>query len=259
MFLASLEPSDNHGVGVAFTDRYGGVSEGSYASLNLGRTDHDDLSAVVTNFARVRAALGVSRVATLHQVHSADVVVIDDETFPADRPGGELGGSAPGGLSLPVADGMVTTLRGVGLCIRTADCVPVLLADPAAGVVGAAHAGRVGLAAGVLGATVAAMRELGAADITAWIGPHVCGLCYEVPGTMADEVAAVVPEARSTTRQGTAALDLGAGCEAVLRREGVAVNLAGGCTLEDEALHSHRRDGAGAGRLGALVWLSPLS
>jgi len=156
VFVAAFEPSANHGVGIAFTDRLGGMSQGSYGPLNLGRTDHDDPIAVAANFALVRAELGVSRIATLHQVHSADVVVIDDTTFPADRPGGELGGSAPGGLSLPVADAMVTTLAGVALCIRAADCVPVLLADPQARVVGAAHAGRVGLASGVLAATVSA-------------------------------------------------------------------------------------------------------
>lgn len=256
MFVAALEPEDNAGVGVAFTDRLGGVSAGSYGPLNLGRTDDDDTSAVSANFRLVRERLGVSRIVTLHQVHSADVLVVDDTSFPANRPGGELGGSAPGGLSLPKADAMVTRLPGVALCIRIADCVPVLLADPGNGVVGAAHAGRVGLAAGVLSATVEAMRTLGARDITAWIGPHVCGRCYEVPQAMADEVMAVVPETRSTTRVGTPALDLGAGCAAVLAREGVASTLVGGCTVEEETLHSHRRDGAGAGRLGALVWLA---
>lgn len=257
VFVAAFEPSANHGVGIAFTDRLGGMSQGSYGPLNLGRTDHDDPSAVAANFTLVRAELGVSRIATLHQVHSADVVVIDDTTFPADRPGGELGGSAPGGLSLPVADAMVTTLPGVALCIRVADCVPVLLADPQARVVGAAHAGRVGLASGVLAATVSAMRDLGAVEITAWIGPHVCGRCYEVPADMAEAVVAAVPETASTTRQGTPALDLGAGCEAQLGRLGVPATHHGGCTLEDELLHSHRRDGAAAGRLGALVWLAP--
>lgn len=256
VFVTALRPSVNHGVGVAFTDRLGGVSTGSFAALNLGRTDLDDPSAVATNFGRIRTALGVSRIATLRQVHSADVVRIDDVTFPQDRPGGELGGSAPGGLSLPVADAMVTQTPGVALCIRVADCVPVLLADSASGVVGAAHAGRVGLAAGVLDATVAAMQELGADHITAWIGPHVCGRCYEVPAEMADEIAAIVPAARATTRQGTPALDLGAGCEAQLADAGVMVTHIGGCTMEDPRLHSHRRDGAGAGRLGALVWLS---
>lgn len=256
MFVASFEPSTNAGVGVAFTDRLGGISHGSYGPLNLGRTDDDDPAAVAANFALVRAELGVSRIATLHQVHSAAVLVVDDTTFPADRPGGELGGSAPGGLSLPIADAMVTTLPGVALCIRAADCVPVLLADSSARVVGAAHAGRVGLAAGVLAATVSAMRGLGADDITAWIGPHVCGRCYEVPAEMAEAVAAVVPETASTTRWGTPALDLGAGCEAQLTRMGVRTTHHGGCTLENELLHSHRRDGEAAGRLGALVWLA---
>ena len=256
MFVAAFEPSANLGVGVAFTDRLGGISQGSYGPLNLGRTDDDDPAAVARNFALVRDALGVSRIATLHQVHSAEVLVVDDTTFPAGRPGGELGGSAPGGLSLPVADAMVTTLPGVALCIRAADCVPVLLADPAARVVGAAHAGRVGLAQGVLAATVSAMRVLGATDITAWIGPHVCGRCYEVPAEMAEAVAAAVPEAASTTSWGTPALDLGAGCEAQLARLGVRATHHGGCTLENDLLHSHRRDGSAAGRLGALVWLA---
>jgi YfiH family protein len=256
VFVAAFEPSANLGVGVAFTDRLGGISQGSYGPLNLGRTDDDDPAAVARNFALVRDALGVSRIATLHQVHSAEVLVVDDTTFPAGRPGGELGGSAPGGLSLPVADAMVTTLPGVALCIRAADCVPVLLADPAARVVGAAHAGRVGLAAGVLAATVSAMRALGATDITAWIGPHVCGRCYEVPAEMAEAVAAAVPEAASTTSWGTPALDLGAGCEAQLARLGVPATHHGGCTLENDLLHSHRRDGSAAGRLGALVWLA---
>jgi YfiH family protein len=256
VFVAAFEPSANSGVGVAFTDRLGGVSQGVYGPLNLGRTDDDDPAAVAANFALVRAALGVSRIATLHQVHSADVLVIDDTTFPADRPGGELGGSAVGGLSLPIADAMVTTLSDVALCVRAADCVPVLFADATARVVGAAHAGRVGLVAGVLAATVSAMRELGAHEITAWIGPHVCGRCYEVPAEMALAVAAVVPETASTSRWDTPALDLGAGCEAQLARLGVPTTRHGGCTRETDVLHSHRRDGDASGRLGALVWLA---
>ena len=104
------------------------------------------------------------------------------------------------------------------LMVRAADCVPVLLADPVAGVIGAAHPGRPGLAAGVVPATVAAMRERGATDITAWIGPHVCGGCYEVPAEMRDEVGALVPAAVATTTWGTPALDLGAGVRAQLER-----------------------------------------
>ena len=105
----------------------------------------------------------------------------------------------------------MTARPGVVLAVRAADCVPVLLADPDAGVIGAAHAGRPGLVAEVVPHTVAAMRALGAADITAWVGPHVCGACYEVPAEMQAEVVAVEPAAGATTSWGTPSLDLGAG------------------------------------------------
>ena len=92
------------------------------------------------------------------------------------------------------------------------------------------------------------MREHGASEIDAWIGPHVCGSCYEVPEQMRAEVSAVVPEAFAETSWGTPALDIGAGVRAQLTREGVEVVDVAGCTLEDRGLHSYRRDGAAAGR-----------
>ena len=113
------------------------------------------------------------------------------------------------------------TAPGVALLARAADCVPVLL-PATTGVVAAVHSGRPGLAAGVVPAAVARMRDLGAPHLTAWVGPHVCGACYEVPEEMRDEVAAVVPAARSTTSWGTPALDLGAGVLAQLADAGVA-------------------------------------
>lgn len=256
MFVAAIDPVENSGVGIAFTDRLGGASPEPYGPLNLGRTDHDNRAALVENFRRVRTEIAVSRIVTVHQVHSAAVFYVDDTSFPPDRPGGELGGSWPGGASLPVADAMVTTLPGVALCIRTADCVPVLFADESAGVIGAAHAGREGMARGVLAATVSAMRELGASVIRAWIGPHVCGGCYEVPADMAEEVDSVVPGSKSTTRWGTPALDLGAGCQAQLDMLDVGSTHHGGCTVENNLLHSHRRDGDAAGRLGSLIWMA---
>ena len=88
---------------------------------------------------------------------------------------------------------------------------------------GAAHCGRPGLLAGVVRATVGGMRDLGARAIAAWIGPHVCGACYEVPAEMRAEVAAVVPESRAVTSWGTPALDIGAGVRAQLEARGVAV------------------------------------
>jgi YfiH family protein len=150
---------------------------------------------------------------------------------------------------------MVTTRRGIGLMVRVADCVPVLLADPSAGVLGAVHSGRQGTTLDVVGRTVARMRSLGAEEISAWVGPHVCGRCYEVPATMREEVAAVVPATRSETSWGTPALDLGAGVAAQLAAAGVAITNVGRCTLEDEQLHSYRRDGVDSGRLAALVWM----
>lgn len=156
----------------------------------------------------------------------------------------------------PEADGLVTDEPGVALLTRAADCVPVLLADAEAGVVGAAHAGRPGVAAGVVPAVVAEMRELGAETLTAWVGPHVCGGCYEVPASLRAEVAALVPETWATTTWGTPALDLGAGVRAQLVAAGCAVRVVVGCTREDARWPSYRRDGGAAGRFAGVVWRS---
>lgn len=231
------------GVGVAFTDRRGGVSAAPFDSLNLGIGTEDDPASVARNYDLVGSAIGVEpgRIARMHQVHGAEVLVVRDP---------------PGTTRPPQVDGMVTDRPGLALSVRVADCVPVLLADAGASVVGCAHAGRSGLAAGVVPRTVQAMRDLGARRVRAWVGPHVCGGCYEVPERMRDEVSAVVPQARSTTTWGTPALDIGAGVEAQLRAEGVElVQTPGRCTREDPELYSHRRDGSRAGRSAGLVWL----
>jgi hypothetical protein len=125
------------------------------------------------------------------------------------------------------------------------------------GVIGAAHAGRPGLVAGVGPATVAAMRELGAEQICAWVGPHVCGSCYEVPAQMRADVAAVVPEAQAETSWGTPSRDVGAGVVAQLRAAGVDVVDASRCTREDDDLYSDRRQGTESGRLAGLVRVRP--
>ncbi|MEJ7833508.1 MAG: polyphenol oxidase family protein [Nocardioides sp.] len=153
----------------------------------------------------------------------------------------------------PEADGIVTDRPGRTLMVQAADCVPVLLADQTTGVIGAAHCGRLGVTVGVVPATVRAMRDLGADAITAWIGPHVCGACYEVPAEMQAEVAGLVPETRATTSWGTPSLDLGAGVRAQLEQQGVLVHDLSRCTRESPDLHSYRRDGADAGRLAGLI------
>ncbi|MGZ4437308.1 MAG: polyphenol oxidase family protein [Nocardioidaceae bacterium] len=243
---------------VAFTDRHGGVSGGPFASLNLAVNGDEHQDTVAENidiaaYAFVRGGesaeplalppgVRAPRVALMRQVHGADVQVVTPESLAA----------AP-----PTADGLVTDRAGIVLLVRVADCVPVLLADEAAGVVGAAHAGRPGMVAGVVPATVAAMRRLGARAITAWVGPHVCGRCYEVPEQMRAEVAAAVPASYAETSWGTPALDVGAGVVSQLEADGVTVVDASRCTIEDDDLYSYRRQGVASGRLGGLVWVRP--
>ncbi|MCB0911122.1 MAG: polyphenol oxidase family protein [Propionibacteriaceae bacterium] len=254
MFSFRNDPGAD-GAGVAFTDREGGVSAGGLGALNLGRTDSDDLAALRVNLATVRAALGIGPVVTVHQVHGAGVLDVDDDLLAGWTEDSWLGNAVPGAARLQQADALVTTVRGVALAVRVADCLPVLFADPDAGVVGAAHAGRVGLAAGVLPATLARLGELGARRVTAWIGPHICGACYEVPAAMRDSFAAGHPAAAATTSWGTPSLDLAAAAEQQLDALGCTVLRVGGCTRETPSLHSHRRDGERAGRMAGLVWL----
>ncbi len=245
-------------VGVAFTDRHGGVSAAPYDTLNLGRSDADNPASVAENLRRVRTALALPLVATVRQEHTADVVVVDDAFLDGwdDR---ATVGDALGGARLRRADAMVTVRAGVGLAVRVADCLPVMVADPTARVVAAIHGGRPGLAAQIIPRTLALMTRHGAdpAASRAWIGPHVCGGCYEVPAALRDEVAALVPDVAATTSWGTPALDLAAGARAQLETAGVSVTTVGGCTRTDPDLYSYRRDGHDAGRLAGLVWLSP--
>jgi copper oxidase (laccase) domain-containing protein len=124
-------------------------------------------------------------------------------------------------------------------------------------VVAAVHAGRSGMVAGVVPAAVDAMRSAGAGDLHAWVGPYVCGACYEVPEQMRAEASAVVPEAYAETSWGTPALDIGAGVRAQLAAVGVATVDASRCTIEDEDLYSYRRQGQASGRLAGLVWVRP--
>lgn len=224
--------------------RFRDASEGD-VRVDVAFTDSTlDLQGLRQEFpellSRVEDEVGV-RLARLSQVHGDRVLVVE-----APMPLGEV----------PDGDALVTRTRGLGLMIRVADCVPVVLADPDAGVIGAVHSGRPGMVLDIATRTVEVMREHGATDITAWIGPHVCGACYEVPQRMQDEVVALVPASLATTSWGTPALDIGAGVRSQLEAAGVAVVEVGGCTREDEGLHSYRRDGAAAGRFAGLVWMS---
>ncbi|AGS69005.1 multicopper polyphenol oxidase [Streptomyces collinus Tu 365] len=232
------------GAHFAFTDRWGGVSAAPYEELNLGGAVGDDPGSVRSNRERAAEALGLDPglVVWMNQVHGAGVAVVD-----------EPWGAQP----VPEVDALVTTRRGLALAVLTADCVPVLLADPVAGVVAAAHAGRPGMIKGVVPAAVRAMTELGAEPgrIVARTGPAVCGRCYEVPEAMRAEVAAVEPAAHAETSWGTPAVDVGAGVHAQLERLGVDDRAQSpACTLESGDLFSYRRDRT-TGRLAGYVWL----
>lgn len=232
------------GAHFAFTDRWGGVSAAPYEELNLGGAVGDDPGAVRTNRELTAKSLGVdpARVVWMNQVHGADAVVVDEPW--GDRP-------------VPEVDAIVTARRGLALAVLTADCVPVLLADPVAKVAAAAHAGRPGLVAGVVPAAVRAMTGLGAdpARIVVRTGPAVCGRCYEVPGAMRAEVAAVEPAAHAETSWGTPAVDVAAGVHAQLERLGVRDREQSPvCTLESADHFSYRRDRT-TGRLAGYVWL----
>ena len=151
-----------------FLGRRGGVSEGVCAGLNVGLGSTDDREAIRTNRRlAVEAVAPGAQLVTLHQVHSATAIPVT-EPFPDD--------------ARPKADALVTDRPGLALGILTADCTPVLFADPQAGVIGAAHAGWKGALAGVVESTLAAMETLGAAraNVVAAIGPTIARKSYEV-------------------------------------------------------------------------------
>ncbi|HZX02896.1 peptidoglycan editing factor PgeF [Kribbella sp.] len=230
------------GVRFAFTDRFGGASKPPYGELNLGTAAGPDVDGVRANFGLIASEFGVpaEQVVVLHQVHGRDVHVV--------RPGDELPMSPA-----PKADGLVTTRTDVVLAVRAADCLPVLLS--ADGVIGAAHSGRKGMYAGIVPATVDAMRALGAERITAVLGPYACGKCYEVPEDMRAEVAEQVPASYSETSWGTPAIDVAAGVRAQLAELEVEVVDATACTIESEDLYSYRREGPESGRMAGLIKL----
>jgi YfiH family protein len=233
------------GVFAAFSGRAGGVSGAPYESLNLGLGVGDDPAAVAANREALADAcdLAAADLAWMRQVHGTDVCYLGAET--AQPPG-------------PV-DAIFTDVPGRALCVLVADCVPVLVADPVARIAGAAHAGREGLAAGVVPALVSAMIAAGAsaARMRALTGPAICGGCYEVPPDLQARVTAVVPQASCTTYAGTTGLDIGAGVRAQLASAGVGWSgPAGRCTKESADLFSYRRDGV-TGRFAGLIWLAP--
>ena len=236
MFIEAPELSSHAGLRHAFFTRAGGVSEGIYAALNGGLGSNDHPERVAENRARMCAQLGVptDRLVSLYQVHSAEVVTVE-APYPVD--------------GRPRADAMVTRVPGLALGIATADCGPILFADPESRVVGAAHAGWKGALTGVVEATVAAMVSLGAAreTIVAVLGPTISQASYEVGPDFVARFQAEAPGLERFLgpgeRAGHAQFDLPGFVMARLAEAGVGeASQLDRCTYADpDSFYSYRR------------------
>jgi YfiH family protein len=224
------------GIRHAFFTRRGGASAGVYASLNGGIGSRDSASRVADNRARMAAALGVGpdRLLTAYQVHSPHVAIVEAPWTFETR---------------PRADAIVTRTRALAVGVTTADCGPILLADPRAGVIGAAHAGWRGALAGIVEATADAMERLGAdrSQIRAVLGPMIRQNNYEVGPDLIARFRAEDPLSdrffRPASREDHALFDLAGYIAARLERAGIRqVEDLGLCTYGDpESFFSFRR------------------
>jgi len=232
-------------VRAAFSLRSGGTSEPPWGTLNLGVHVGDDSAAVLENRRRLVHALRLpSEPVWLDQVHGKNVIEVDERSRPA------VG-------SRPRADAVVTRTSGIVLAIQVADCLPVLFSSRDGRVLGAAHAGWRGLAAGVLEATVAAMATP-ASDLVAWIGPSIGPAYFEVGGEVREAFLVSQSGADSAFHpnpRGRWQCDLPALARQRLASLGLT-RVDGGewCTAADPVrFFSHRRDQK-TGRMAALIW-----
>ncbi len=216
----------------------GAPSAGDFGGFNLGGHVGDDPAAVEANRCALAAEVGVPRdhLLFMAQCHGAQVRTVD----------------GPWQGDPPAVDGIVTSNPELALAVLVADCVPLLLADPAAGVVGAVHAGRPGMLGGIVPTALAAMAQAGAREVHALVGPSVCGRCYEVPAAMREEAADVSPASVALSWAGTPAIDVAAGVVDQLVAGGARVTWVPGCTRESPRLYSYRRRSR-TGRFAGIV------
>jgi len=222
----------------AFTDTEAG---------NLAQHVGDEPASVLRRRLSLEAAIGVGAgsLRFMHQTHSADAVTVER-----------------GSDGIISADAMVSADGSVPLAVMVADCVPVVITagKDFGGASAVVHAGRQGIQADIVQNTVNVMLSHGARELAAWIGPGICGQCYEVPEELRREVSAVVPAAWGTTRWATPSLDLPGAVLSQLAAAGVRARPVSDdasklCTLENGSLYSHRRSSA-SGRFAGLVWTS---
>lgn len=239
---AAKLPVDKRPVRMVFTTRNGGVSQQPYGSFNLAEHVGDNAQNVADNRERLARVLELEHIQWMEQLHTNTVsVVTEASTEP-----------------LAATDAMVTTVPHLALGVLVADCVPVLLADPQAGVCAAVHAGRMGARNGIVARTVETMTELGANpnNIQALLGPAASGENYEVPAAMAADVEARLPGSRTRTKKGTAGLDIRAGLVRQLLSLGVtAIEADPRCTIANKEFFSYRREGT-TGRQAGVIWLT---
>ncbi|GAA1473186.1 MULTISPECIES: peptidoglycan editing factor PgeF [Corynebacterium] len=231
-------------VRMVFTTRAGGASSSPYDSFNLGDHVGDDPAAVAANRERLLRATGLEDIVWMEQLHTNTVTVVGAEHRGAKEP-------------VPATDAVVTTEKRLGLGVLVADCTPVLLVDVSAGVIGAAHAGRLGARNGIVRNTVNAMIELGAtpSSIQVLMGPAASGRNYEVPEQMAEDVEKHLPGSKTRTASGTWGVDVRAGVIRQLMGMGVtAIESDPRCTIEDTDFFSYRREGV-TGRQAGVIWL----
>lgn len=217
-----------------FTDRTGGLSTGAFLSNNVATHVGDDLTTVMANRARLESDLALP-IQFMEQVHGNKVAKVDNQI-----------------ISPPIADALVTARTGIALAVMVADCIPLLLSS--ADAVAAVHVGRKGLMNEVALAAIDQMRAYGSSDISANVGPSICGTCYEVSQEIYDEVCRKFPLAASRTSDGGFSLDLSRALIDQLENHGITVIDQGRCTVENKDLFSYRRDGV-SGRQVGVVWL----
>ena len=233
-------------VRAASTQRAGGVSRGSYASLNLSTAVGDNATSVARNRRILAEMLDLpAEPLWLGQVHGATVLEL-------------VGGDPPAARQPPAADGAVTSRRGQPCVVLTADCLPVLLCDTSGTRVGVAHAGWRGLAGGVLGSAVSRMG-VDPGRLLAWIGPGIGSGAYEVGGEVLEQFAASDPDAAkyfAPNPNGRWQADLYGLARQRLRAAGVEAVYGGGwCThTESEQFFSHRRESP-CGRMATVIWM----
>ena len=218
----------------SFTDRTGGLSTGAFLSRNVATHVGDDQATVLANRSALENLLGLP-IQYMNQVHGIVVATVGEEI-----------------IAEPTADALLTQSVGIGMAVMVADCIPLLMASSKT--VAAVHVGRKGLMNRGALAAIKEMRSRDTSEITAVVGPSICGQCYEVSQDIYEDVSKTFPLAASKTRDGGLALNLSRALIDQLQSLGVQVVDEGRCTVEEKNLYSYRRDGV-TGRQVGVVWL----